>query len=131
MSIANSVSQTTDGGYVILGTAYDSTGIMQSDMYLVKTGADGIISVPENENVQSVSIYPNPFSDHTNIQFTNSGQESHTIILMNIQGQIVREYENIRNTSAKIYRNDLPNGMYFFQLISGKQIKGQGKLIIE
>jgi L-ascorbate metabolism protein UlaG (beta-lactamase superfamily) len=87
-----------------------------------------------NENPDSkndIKVFPNPSNNITNIEFSNTKNESHTLTIYNINGQEVRKIENITNEAVKVENRNLENGMYFFQLQNNKGIIGEGKFLIE
>jgi len=132
MSDANSVQQTSDGGYILLGTTTDTTGGINADMYLVKINSLGLVSVFDN-NYKTINIttYPNPFNEYTTINFENLKNKEFTLKIINIQGLLIRTIDNITTGQVKIERNNLVNGLYFFQLLSESQVIASGKLLIE
>lgn len=90
MSYANSVQQTTDGGYIMLGTTVDTTGALNFDMYLVKIDGFGLVSVTEKESLTfNVFAYSNPFSEYTTIAFDDAENREFSLKLMNGQGKVL------------------------------------------
>lgn len=131
ISDANSVQQTTDGGYILLGSTIDTVGGVDSDMYLVKINGLGLVSVYDNDFPKlKVFAYPNPFTEYTTIEFEGSENRELSMTLLNIQGQIIRSIKNITAEQIRIERGDLSRGIYFFQLFTDKQLIAAGKLII-
>ena len=131
MSDANSVQQTTDGGYILLGTTTDITGGINSDMYLVKIDAFGILSIfDDNFKTINITTYPNPFNEYATFEFENFKTKEFTLKVINVQGQVVRTIDNITSGQVKIERKNLISGLYFFLLLSERQVIATGKLII-
>lgn len=131
ISDANSIQQTTDGGYILLGSTTDTVGGINSDMYLVKIDGLGQISIYENYlTTINVFAYPNPFSEFTTIELNDSKNREFSLILLNGQGQIIRSIKNITTGQMRIERNNLASGLYFYQLATDKQLVASGKLII-
>lgn len=90
MSYANSVQQTTDGGYIMLGSTVDTTGVLNFDMYLVKIDGLGLVSVSEKESLTfNVFAYSNPFSEYTTIAFDDAKNREFSLKLMNGQGKVL------------------------------------------
>lgn len=132
MSEANSVQQTTDGGFILFGYTTDSISELNSDMYLVKIDASGILSVyDDNSTAKNITAYPNPFNEYTTIEFENYKNKEFTLEVINIQGQIVSIINNITTGHVKIERNNFINGLYFYRLICDRQVFATGKLILE
>ena len=133
LSDACSIQQTTDGGYILLGSTTDTTGGLNIDMYLVKINASGILSVhDENSESINVSAYPNPFNDYATIEFDNHDSKEFSLKILNLQGQVVSTIDKITTEHVVIERNNLESGLYFFQLLcNDKQVIATGKLILE
>ena len=132
MSDANSVQQTTDGGYILLGSTTDTVGGINSDMYLVKINGLGLVSFYYNDlPTLNVLAYPNPFTEHTTIELNDSKNREFSMTLLNSQGQIIMSINNITAGQIRIERDNLASGLYFFQISTGGQFVAAGKLIIK
>ncbi len=132
ISDANSVEQTFDGGYILLGSTTDTIGgIFDSDMYLVKIGSNGVLSILENSTQINITTYPNPFNEYTTIEFENPNNNEFKLRIFNLQGQLVQTIDAFRNNQVRIDGNNLGNGIYFYQLLSENKTVGCGKLILE
>ena len=91
-----SVRQTTDGGYVIAGET-QSYGAGSWDVYLIKTDADGSVSVEEPGNGRqaaagSMRATPNPFTSFARIP----GHETERFELYDASGRRVGTYRGNR-----------------------------------
>jgi hypothetical protein len=64
----------------------------------------------------SVSIYPNPVSN--NEVFISSETELKSIVLYNVNGQIIQEIKNPSKINDTYKVDNLPNGFYLMQLAS-------------
>ena len=53
------------------------------------------------------------------------------LILTDVTGKVVLHIENISTKEIKIDRNDLAAGLYFFKLIEGAVVIGNGKVIMK
>ncbi len=127
-----SIQQTTDGGYIISGETW-SYGADSSDVYLIKTDANGvvveetIISTPSNFSYcinqisnKNISIqFSLPQSDRVEINiYDASGRYISTPISGNYQAGVYRVS----------FKTDI-KGVYFFNLITDR-ISENGKFII-
>ncbi len=83
-----------------------------------------------SKGYSNYSVYPNPFVKCATLEFDNPEKEKHVLIIYNIQGQIVQTKTDLRAYKVQIERNKLINGMYYFQLRKGNEIRALGKLII-
>jgi hypothetical protein len=106
-----------------LGSNYE--GNCENFTVLTTTG----IGTPFLES--KIKVYPNPLTDFTALAFDNSGHESLTLILFDSKGRLVRTIANITANNVIIKRENLPSGLYFFQLRTNSAIRATGKLIIK
>ncbi len=83
----------------------------------------------DNINSETVKIYPNPCTNYTTIQFNNERIASYDLIIFDILGNIMSQF-NIQNSKSEINLN-LPGGMYFYQVTDNKQFISSGKLIVQ
>jgi len=83
------------------------------------------LSISESNLDDSFSLFPNPFS--TQLNFKTSNNEPTTVSLFNFLGQhiLLQSFTNstILNTAQ------MPNGIYFYELCSGKQVIASGKVV--
>ena len=82
-----------------------------------------------NDNI--FKIYPNPFTQFTTLEFENPQNKKHSISVYNLYGQLIFSISNITTGQVKIERANLTGGLYFFQLLTDKQVIATGKFIIE
>lgn len=64
-------------------------------------------------NEISVLTSPNPFSTSTILSFDNPNSECYSLKILNLSGQEVRNYQDIRTSSVEIRRDELTAGLYF------------------
>lgn len=71
--------------------------------------------LPLPEVKYNISVGPNPIDQEATIYISNSPTESYDLILINMEGKVVRE---IKTTSGKyiLNRNNLLPGVYFLQI---------------
>jgi len=133
ISEASSAQQTSDGGYIMLGS---TTSIVAqnptSDMYLVKIDSagntSGIIGPPEDV---SLTICPNPFFEIAYIKFEQPLGVQYTLLLYDTVGKVIREESGELYQEIEFKRNDLTPGLYFFRIYSGDHVLGSGKIIVQ
>lgn len=88
------------------------------------------VGIQEMSDENNFTVMPNPFSESTSIIFENPFHEMNALKIFNIQGQMIREYSNIKGSKIKIDREKINSGIYFFQIMNERRIVAQGNLII-
>lgn len=142
----NDFIETSDGGILATGFAYktESNGISRSQFLLMKLDSNGCLVndcglftgieeyiPPSNVNLR---VYPNPANSYLTISYISN----HTLtikpkaIIYNLHGQVLQEVV-FQNSSGQeqISVAGYPSGMYIYQVVSGGQVLGSGKLVIE
>jgi len=86
-----------------------------------------------NNPVYAFSINPNPFSKTTEIKFDSELLSQNPVFYMyDYTGKEVKKITTIKSNSITIDRNNLHNGMYFFNVMNyDGMILRSGKLMIE
>jgi hypothetical protein len=130
-SLAWSVTQAIDGGYVFTGETYNPSN-NGSMCWIVKTdslgNADVATDIPlaskNPSNFKLLQNYPNPFNPSTVIKYSLAEESKVVIKIYNILGSEVATLEN-RVQSPGSYTTEfdgtnLPSGIYFYSLEVGK-----------
>ncbi len=118
MSDAYELQMTSDGGYIMTGTATVFSPL-SSDLYGVKIDASGYVSIPELQADHSILAFPNPFSDHTRIKITGHDHLVRDFILKDALGKNIRMYKNTGPEGFIVYREGLNSGIYFLGSYDG------------
>ena len=109
----------------------DLSGIISNGLYNSNCSTSDVIENnfnPEN----NYSVYPNPFTNSTTIEFNNKINGIYTLKLFNIIGKNVKTISNISTNKILLKRENLTKGVYIFQLSSGNSpVRIAGKLIVE
>jgi PKD repeat protein len=114
-----------NGTYTVCLTITDSCGTDSTCQDITISG----LSINEHYNNQNVTVFPNPFSDHTVIQLEN-GKGNYSVELFDITGRMVTS-ENYKNTnSLTINRNNLDAGTYLYRIVQNNSTIASGKLMI-
>ena len=82
-------------------------------------------------NVKEVRIFPNPFREQTQIIVESKELKNAVLVLMNLEGQIIKTIPSSNNNLFTIYREDLANGMYLFKILEDNNEVTTGKLIAQ
>jgi hypothetical protein len=116
--IANSIEETSDGGFIVAGGAasYDGDvignhGVNQNDFWLVKLAPPVPLSVSENERA-SFTLAPNPSNEKL---FITSSQPIFQLKIFNTLGVL---QSAIRNPQSEIDILSLASGIYFIQVLT-------------
>ena len=91
---------------------------------VIITGTDNYLSP-----LGGINIYPNPFSEETVLQ-SETAFKNATLLVYNLQGQIVKELANVSGQSIVFHRENLPSGMYLLRLVENNKVLLAGKVII-
>lgn len=76
-----------------------------------------------------LKVYPNPFNNSTTVELNKKIFNSE-IIICNIFGQKVKTIHDIDKKKFILYRDQLPNGLYFIQHIKKGEIISTNKITI-
>ena len=87
----------------------------------------------KDANIATMTVYPNPFSEYTNVTYYIPDQQhNYSIALYNNIGQIIKKYPimNEGNGQLTIDGNLLNSGIYSCHLIMDDKIMYSAKLVI-
>jgi len=84
-----------------------------------------------SRDVNSIEIFPNPYSELTTIKFNQLKVERHTLIIVNTLGQTVKEFKEISDHQVQLRKEDLNSGIYFVLLQNNQKTLAARKLIVE
>lgn len=88
-----------------------------------------LTEMEDTKEKEKLSVYPNPLQFQTTIQ-TDYYLHNATLLLYNSLGQQVKEVKNISGKTFILKRENLPVGIYFFELTQDKKSIFMDKLII-
>ena len=125
---ANANAIQTDGKIVVSGCS--AGGVGAPEINLVRYNNNLAADISDYSNITSqISICPNPFSNATTLN-TNKIFENAIFLVYNPLGEQVRKIDNISGQSFTFYRENLDEGIYFYQLNENNKILSEDKLII-
>lgn len=113
-------------GFSIGNKGYIGAGFYGGDLKDFWEYTPGTASVIETASIQT-TLYPNPFTTEVTFVFSNELRKAE-LKLFDVSGKEMRS--NIfSGKQITIQREDLPSGIYFYQLILDNRIVSSGKLI--
>lgn len=83
----------------------------------------------EHSSLNTISVFPNPFSLHT-ILCTDKYFEKITLSIYNSIGQQIKQIKNINGQTFTLQRDNLPSGLYFLILTQDNKILTTDKIVI-
>lgn len=101
-----------------------------SDTTVLTITVNDASSIGNSSNFLNLRIQPNPFQTYCLISFDNPQQEKFQLMLTDLQGRILRVYENIQGNQVRVDKAELASGTYIYRL-QGKDKRVLGKLVIE
>lgn len=101
--------------------------IMGSTRYLRKGGT---VSAQDLILANDFKVMPNPFQSQTLVTWNNKGNETFQATLLNLTGQIVRGYQNLKGESLLVEKGDLIPGIYFLRITDRVGNLGTVKLLV-
>lgn len=122
LSSANSVAQTdVTIGETITNTMSNGNNTLTSGFHQTKLI---VTTIKENESTNHYQFYPNPVNEVLNFNFTNSNNEPVGLQLLDINGKILYNKQNI-TTNEQLSFSDKANGQYIIKVIdkNNKEIK--------
>ncbi|MCF6308280.1 MAG: T9SS type A sorting domain-containing protein [Flavobacteriaceae bacterium] len=117
---ANSIQQTTDGGYIVVGYSRSTDGDVGGnngtrDYWIVKLGNP--LGVEDN-TVLKISLSPNPTTN--TITIANLSEEISKIEILDMQGRLMLSQNNLINNTINI--SNLQSATYLVKIYVGRTI---------
>jgi hypothetical protein len=127
--------QTTDGGFIMAGNIYyssggDVTGTRKggTDLWLVKTTADPL-GMPEFNDLRQIQVYPNPSNGELYIAFLGNFTGNSLITITDLLGRKILE-RSVTTTQTASLQLPEAKGIYMLQ-IADKQGCITKRIIVE
>lgn len=88
--------------------------------------------IPNYDQSQNISIFPNPISTTATIQINEQLKlKNAEMKIMDVTGRVVKTISSIQNNEFMFDREKLSDGIYFYQLLQDGSVITNGKLVIE
>ena len=100
---------------------------------LVKTNYIEVVSgvgVAEENPMNNLHIYPNPFTENTTLVFANIDSKNHSLFVFDVLGNQLVRVDGITTHEYVFSKGDLPPGVYFVELL-GEGVRFHGRMLIE
>ena len=120
-------SATTDGGFIVTGTRYNFNVDNRRDIFVLKTDADGMVGIDEDNIVDEIEVYPNPGKDVLNIR---TGLKDARVEVYDMNGRMVYWQEITENVTL-INAEGWPAGTYVWKVVANGMEAESGKWIKE
>ncbi len=131
-----SVVCTSDGGCIITGGTY-SFGAGGEDVWIIKTEPD-VTSITDKPVVTGYNLkqnFPNPFNPATTIKYQIPARSDVTIKVFGLLGTeektLIRQEQDAGIYEVEFNAEDLPSGVYFYQLRAVDPSTGSGQVFIQ
>lgn len=107
------------GTHNIVYSYSDAFGCISTDTQAVIV--DACLGLPENDNVENISIIPNPSSGNFSIQSFSKNQKSIRLMITDITGRVVLNEEYVFNAGENSIPIELnaPKGIYHVRISDG------------
>jgi len=76
-------------------------------------------------------VYPNPSSDFCTLSFANLNNESHSLVICDIAGKIVKTINNINGYSIELDNTGMESGVYFYKIEAGKFVQTKKMILLK
>lgn len=123
-------------GWARLDIPLDASLFTIKDFALNQTADESILAgqklvdgITEFENNNSIKAFPNPFNTFLTFSIPNN-IIINDLKLFNIYGEQLIPKIEIYNNKILLFKGNLTNGIYFFELLNGNKIINKGKIII-
>jgi len=84
--------------------------------FKVSKYATGVTTI--SRTTDEVTLYPNPATTEVNVLYSPDVNVK-TIAIYNIIGKVVKVYNTLDNSSAKLNIDNIPSGIYFIRMMDG------------
>ncbi|MBE0661083.1 MAG: T9SS type A sorting domain-containing protein [Bacteroidales bacterium] len=125
--IGFSIIETFDGRITVCGFT-SSFGAGKIDVWLLHLDANGQVGIADHLSTKPKGYrlgqnFPNPFSGETTIYYSIPTSGTVSLEVFDLSGKLittlVHEYKHAGSYSVRFENKQLPNGIYYYRLLSG------------
>ena len=125
---ANALAIQSDGKIVTAGTSFmGSNSFFALARYNSTTGPVGLEET--TTSAMEMESYPNPFSSFITVKAQAVFHDA-TLNIFNLVGQPVKKFTHITGHTFTFHRDNLPEGVYFMELIQENRVISKAKISI-
>ena len=84
-----------------------------------------------NDKPIEINVYPNPADNYVIFETDFSKTENLSIQILDVTGRIIRTQDFNNSRSVIFNRNELPAGIYFFEVLDSNKFIKSGKIIMK
>ncbi len=128
----------TDNGELFKGNIITGQVRIEDAINVAETGEEEIVvnSISENERSFNVTSYPNPFSTETTVSFSLPEAGLTSLEIFDVTGRSVKTvvddiFYSKGDHRIKIQSAELPSGIYFYRLVSGKYSANRKIIVVK
>ncbi len=119
-------------GYFNSSINFDSTNLTNAgggDVFIAKLSVAVATNIVENNFIDELSVFPNPFFSQALLQTGNLLHYA-TLTVDNVFGQTVKQIKNINGQTIVLSRDNLLSGLYFLRLTEDNKTIATKKIVI-
>lgn len=129
----------SDGGTIDIATGADLNGRALTTNGIFTTNnitttvptMCSTVSVGSYDVTSEITVYPNPFNNHLNIDLTNISTANHIqVSIYNVVGKVIINKSLIASFNT-VETNNLPSGIYFYKVFDRNGTLQTGRLIAQ
>jgi hypothetical protein len=88
------------------------------------------VGINDMQHEIKTSVYPNPFSDHTNIYFDNPSGKTFSMIIYDVYGRELKVMNDLSHQPVILEKGNMKPGLYFYKIYNHSMNEVSGKIII-
>lgn len=122
-----------DPSFVLGNNETDYYGDTRVVNFKVDVGAQEsqfVISIPENESQNLISVFPNPFSESAIISISDLQFQDYDLEIYDSAGMKIQN-NKLSSQHSRLFRENIVSGIYFYRVKAEGRLIHSGKFIIQ